>query len=167
MTSVMNFSQKVVHAFFYHDSEEDIIKAIFCLIQKFISLHPGKASYIETRVKKYCDEHAGSQSYEALVLKAMEGITEQTWKWNDVARVFWMLNLIDDAASHRVGPAAREMFRERMIEKVGEKLSFIDKYQWITMPLICQDDTIETSSFSFADAVLGTLLFLFIRKYLL
>ena len=78
--AVMNFSRKVVHAFLYHDSEQDIIEAIFSLIERFKSLSPGKASYIETRVKKYCDEHAGSQSYEALVLKAMENITEETWK---------------------------------------------------------------------------------------
>ena len=162
--SVMTFSQKIVRAFFYHDVEEDVIKAIFCLIQKFISRHPGKANYIETRVKKYCDEHASTKSYEGLVLKIMEDINSDTWKWNDVARLFWTLNLIDDAASHRIGNEARKMFRERMITMVGEKLSFITKYEWITLPL--ETDTI-TPSFPWADAILGTILFLFVRKYLL
>ena len=164
----MTFSQKIVRAFFYHDAEEEIINAIFCHIERFKSLRPGKASYIKTRVKKFCDEHAGSQAYEGLVLKIMEDINSDTWNWNDVARVFWTLNLIDDAASHRIGSEARKMFRERMIEKVGEKLSFIDKYQWITMPL---DTTLETSpsnnSFPWADVILGTVLFLYVRKYLL
>ena len=161
----MNFSRKVVHAFFYHDSEEDIIKGIFSLIEGFKSRRPGKASYIETRVKKYCDEHAGSQSYEALVLKAMEDITEETWKWNDVARVFWVLNLIDDAASHRVGPSAREMFRERMIKKVGDKLSFIDKYQWITMPLLNAEEIPQPeNTFGWPTFVAGGVLALFLWK---
>ena len=166
----MNFSQKVVHAFFYHDSEEDIINAIFCLIERFKNLRPGKASYIKTRIKKYCEEHAGSQSYEGLVLKIMEDIDSKTWSWNDVARVFWTLNLIDDAASHRLGPVAREMFRERMIKKVGDKFSFITKYEWVTMPLDTVPETSSTSkttSVTWTDAVLGTILFLFLRKYLL
>ena len=164
----MNFNQKVVHAFFYHDSEQDIIEGIFCFIERFKNRRPGKASYIETRVKKYCEEHAGSQSYEALVLKAMEDINEETWKWNDVARVFWVLNLIDDAASHRVGPAAREKFRERMIKRVGEKLSFIDKYQWITMPLLHEEEIPQLeNTFGWSTFVAGGVVALFLWKILI
>ena len=166
----MHFSQNVVHAFFYNDSEKDIIEAIFCLIERFKKLQPGKASYIETRIKKYCDEHAGSQSYEVLVLKIIEDIDSETWSWSDVARVFWTLNLIDDAASHRLGPVTREMFRERMIKKVGDKFSFITKYEWVTMPLDTVPETsstLKTTSVTWVDAFLGTVLFLLVRKYLL
>ena len=164
----MTFSHKIVRAFFYHDAEEEIINAIFCHIERFKSLRPGKASYIKTRVKKFCDEHAGSQAYEGLVLKIMEDINSDTWNWNDVARVFWTLNLIDDAARHRIGSEARKMFRERMIEKVGEKLSFIDKYQWITMPLINEDRISPmTNDFSWATFLAGGLIALFIRRYLI
>ena len=163
----MDFSRKVVHAFFYHDSEKDIINGLYCLIQKFKSLQPGQAIYLETRVKKFCTEY-DVEAYEALVLKTLENINGDSWKWNDVARVFWTLHLIDDAARVELSLDERENFRENVIEKVGEKLSFIDKYQWITMPLINEDPIPPmTNNFSWSTFVAGGLIALFIRRYLI
>ena len=68
-------------------------------------------------------------TYEKLVLNVKENINSETWIWNDTARVFWTIHLIDDAARFELSVEDRENFRESMIEKVGGKLGFIDKYQ--------------------------------------
>ena len=163
----MNFSLKVAHAFFYHDSEKDIINGLYCLIAKFQSLEPGQSMYLETRVKQFCAEY-DVETYENLVQKVLENINVDSWKWNDIARLFWTLHLINDAARFELGLEERENFRKNMIEKVGEKLSFIDKYQWITMPLInVNQEPPLTNDFSWSTFVAGGLIVLFIRRYLI
>ena len=165
----MNFSRKVVHAFFNHDSEKEIINGLYCLIQKFTNLQPGGEIYIETRIKKFCEEYNSVEAYENLVLTAMENINSETWIWNDIARVFWTLHLIDDAARFELSVEDRENFRESMIEKVGGKVSFIDKYQWITMPFLNTDPIpplVALNSFSWSTFIAGGLAALYLQRFL-
>ena len=108
------------------------------------------------------------EAYENLILKVMENINSETWIWNDIARVFWTLHLIDDAARFELSVEDRGNFRESMIEKVGGKLSFIDKYQWITMPLLNADPIpplVALNSFSWSTFIAGGLAALYLRRF--
>ena len=132
-------------------------------------MKPGEQIYIKTRIKNFCAEYDSVEAYENLILKIMENINSGTWKWNEIARVFWTLHLIDDAARFELSRENRENFRKNMTEKVGEKFSFIDKYQWITMPLLTAEQippNVALKSFSWSTFIAGGLAALYLRRFL-
>ena len=55
-----------------------------------------------------------------------------------------------------------------MIQKVGAKLSFIDKYLWIAMPLLKADSIppiVGLNSFSLSTFIAGGLAALYMRRF--
>ena len=50
------------------------------------------------------------EAYEKLVLNVMENKNSETWIWNDIARVFWTLYLMDDAARFELSVEDRQTF---------------------------------------------------------
>ena len=166
----MNFTQRVVRAFFHHDSERDIIKALYCRIGKVTSHQPGKAKYVEARIRQYCEEYPHIEGYKELLLTIMKDITQDSWNWNDVARVFWTISLVDEAASFQVSEEERDSFREDMIRIVGERFRGITRYEWITMPLIENDSPHESHDsipkVTWGDVAIGAFIAFMLGKFI-
>ena len=163
----MNFTQEVVRAFFHHDSEKDIIEALYYRIGKLTSHKPGKAKYVEARIKQYCEEYPHIEGYKELVLTIMKDITQDSWNWNDVARVFWTISLVDEAASFQVSEEERDSFREDMIKIVGERFRGITRYEWITMPLIENDSPHDsTPKVTWGDVAIGAFIAFMLGKFI-
>ena len=161
----MNFTQEVVRAFFHHDSEKDIIEALYYRIGKLISHKPGKGKYVEARIKQYCEEYSNVEGYKDLLLTIMKDISQDSWNWNDVARVFWAISLVDDAASYKLSVEERVSFRDEMIQIVGERFRQITRYEWITMPVI-MDDSPEIPTVTWGDVAVGSFIAFLIGRYI-
>ena len=95
----------------------------------------------------------------------MKDITQDRWNWNDVARVFWAIRLIDDAARFHLSVEERTMFREEMIKIVGERFRRIKKHEWITFPLI-EEDSPEISEVTWGDVAVGAFIAFMVGKYI-
>ena len=161
----MNFTEKVVKAFFHHDSERDIIKSIYSRIGKVTSRQPGKSKYVEATIKQFCEDNPHSEKYKELILTIMKDKIQESWNWNDVARVFWAISLVDNAASFHFTVEERTIFREEMIKIVGERFRCITKHEWITFPLI-EDDSPEISEVTWSDVALGAFIAFLFGKYI-
>ena len=159
----MNFTAKIVNAFFHHDSDKDIIKALYYRIGEVTSQQPGIAKYIEARIKQFCEEHPHVESYKELALTIMKDMNQVNWNWNDVSRAFWAIRLIDDEASFQLSVEERQIFREEMIEILGERFQHITKHEWITMPLTIED--VQIPKVTWADVAIGAFIAFVVGRY--
>ena len=95
----------------------------------------------------------------------MKDISQDSWNWNDVARVFWAVSLVDDAASYKLSVEERDSFRDEMIQIVGERFRQITRYEWITMPVII-DDSPEIPTVTWGDVAVGSFIAFLIGRYI-
>ena len=93
----------------------------------------------------------------------MKDMNQVNWNWNDVSRAFWAIRLIDDEASFQLSVEERQIFREEMIEILGERFQHITKHEWISMPLTIED--VQIPKVTWADVAIGAFIAFVVGRY--